>query len=303
LLNALLNLENDDKIVSLKFLNPFNYKEFNEQKMSVVDTRVKDHLGRTYNIEVQLLPDLAFVPRSVYYLARLYSNQLEKGKGYELLNKATGVSILGFNLFKSSNQIVETFNFKNVRADLELPETMELFYIDMTRFDIDKPRKLRNRFEKWLHIMKFGEIYVKLNAKVDKELGEEEGIESVVKELKKINSDAEMRQLMELHERTETCLALTRGYAFKEGRQLGRTEGREEGRREGIIEGIKEGRREGEALICLNMFERGMSTADIANATGLNENQVLELINIAKKDHKVSEPASRYKTRKPRKKT
>ena len=139
LLNALLNLEGDNRIVSLKFLNPFNYKEFNEQKMSIVDTRVKDHLGRVYNIEVQLLPDPAFVPRSVYYLARLYSTQLEKGKGYERLNKATGVSILGFNLFKNSNQIVETFSFKNARADLELPETMELFYIDMTRFDVDKP--------------------------------------------------------------------------------------------------------------------------------------------------------------------
>lgn len=107
----------------------------------------------------------------------------------------------------------------------------------------------------------------------------------MVNELKKINSDAEMRQLMELHERTETCLALTRGYAFNEGRQLGREEGREEG----------------EALLCLNMLERGMNAADIAKVTGLSEKQVLKLIDKVRKDHKVSEPAPRYKDEKTRK--
>lgn len=64
------------------------------------------------------------------------AGSVQSRKIYSLLNKATGVSILGFNLFKSSNQIVETFNFKNARADLELPETMELFYIDMTTSEI-----------------------------------------------------------------------------------------------------------------------------------------------------------------------
>ncbi|MBI3039556.1 PD-(D/E)XK nuclease family transposase, partial [bacterium] len=52
LLNALLRLEGSDKITWIQILNPFNQKEFDESKLSIVDVKAQDGLERQYNIEV-----------------------------------------------------------------------------------------------------------------------------------------------------------------------------------------------------------------------------------------------------------
>ena len=60
---------------------------------------------------------------------------------------------------------------------------------------------------------------------IEKELDEvfksEEGIQNVVDEIRKINADAEKRQLMETREKTETCMRLMRGYALEKGIEQG----------------------------------------------------------------------------------
>ena len=58
------------------------------------------------------------------------------------------------------------------------------------------PHDLHARFEKWLHALKFDELYGKMNVELDEALKKEEGVEDMVRDLKKINADAEKRQLM-----------------------------------------------------------------------------------------------------------
>ena len=53
-------------------------------------------------------------------------------------------------------------------------------------------------------------------------------------------------------------------------------EGMEKGRAEGMEKGLKKGRAEGISFIVHNMRSRGFSVADIANATGLSEEEVAE---------------------------
>ena len=61
-----------------------------------------------------------------------------------------------------------------------------------------------------------------------------------------------------------------------EGMEKGRAEGMEKGRAEGMEKGLKKGRAEGISFIVHNMRSRGFSVADIANATGLSEEEVAE---------------------------
>ncbi|NCB45824.1 hypothetical protein EOM81_02300 [bacterium] len=53
LLNAILHLKGKDKIVGITFLNPINLKQYETDKTSVVDTKIKDANNQTYNIELQ----------------------------------------------------------------------------------------------------------------------------------------------------------------------------------------------------------------------------------------------------------
>jgi hypothetical protein len=61
-------------------------------------------------------------------------------------------------------------NFESVISKYRLERAKEeLHFVEMTKFKIEKPHSLRTRFEKWLHVLKFGDILYS----VDKELTEE----------------------------------------------------------------------------------------------------------------------------------
>ena len=54
LLNALLQLEGLKQIKEIEILNPFNIQNYKEDKLSILDTKVKDATGNSYNIEMQV---------------------------------------------------------------------------------------------------------------------------------------------------------------------------------------------------------------------------------------------------------
>ena len=53
LLNSVLKLP--DPIVALEILNPFNEKDFADDKLTVLDVKARDQAGRLLNVEMQLL--------------------------------------------------------------------------------------------------------------------------------------------------------------------------------------------------------------------------------------------------------
>ena len=62
--------------------NPFNYKEFVNDKLSVLDIEVEDENKKLFNIEVQSTGDTGFRNRALYYWAKLYASQLKSGGEY-----------------------------------------------------------------------------------------------------------------------------------------------------------------------------------------------------------------------------
>lgn len=132
------------------------------------------------------------------------------------------------------------------------------------------PPNLRTRFEKWLHVLKFGELYGKMDAELDEVLKMEEGVEDMVKDLKKINADAEKRQLMETREKTRTVLKSIKNDSYFRGHKKGKIEGK--------IEGKTEGKTEGMAEIITRLHNGGRSIEDIATMTGLSPEEIKKLL-------------------------
>ena len=94
-----------------------------------------------------------------------------------------------------------------------------------------------------------------MNKKLDEKLCREEGLEEMVKELQKINADAEKRQLMETREKTRTVLNTIKSDAYTRGLKRGEKKGLDRGKLE----------------VAVKMHEAGMSNAEISKLTGLTE--------------------------------
>ena len=65
-LNAVLVEDLSAPITEAEILNPYNDKEFLDDKLSVVDVKAKDSDGRLYQIEIQLLTYRHLPERMVY---------------------------------------------------------------------------------------------------------------------------------------------------------------------------------------------------------------------------------------------
>src|ERR1700712_5764059 len=55
LLNAVLQFHPGREVVEVEILNPFNEKEFADDKLSVVDVKARDATGRTFAVEMQMI--------------------------------------------------------------------------------------------------------------------------------------------------------------------------------------------------------------------------------------------------------
>ncbi len=96
LLNALLELDRDRRIVDLVYLTAEQSVPLAEMKLSVVDVKCRDERGRTYVVEMQVLNVDAFEKRIVYNTSKAYVMQLPTGEAYRDLCPVVGVTICDF---------------------------------------------------------------------------------------------------------------------------------------------------------------------------------------------------------------
>src|SRR5262245_901809 len=99
LLNALLELTGEHRIVDLKYLSPEQHVPVEELKLSVVDVKCFDERGRHYVVEMQVLNVEGFEKRVVYNASKAYVTQLHTGEDYPGLDDVVGVTICDFLLW------------------------------------------------------------------------------------------------------------------------------------------------------------------------------------------------------------
>ena len=251
LLNALLKLEGLKQIKEIEILNPFNLQNYKNDKLSLLDTKVKDATGNSYNIEMQVRNENNLIKRFSYYLSKLYSNQLQNNEPYNNLKPAIGIAILGYDLFPKSFKIDEQFLFKNKDNSIVLEDIMTMHFIGLTKLSPNKPIKEMTRFEKWVYLLYNSKKYASKDSKLPSEIESEAGMAEVVDCVKKSNSDKEMRARMEDRENSLIYLSLMRGSAYEKGK--------EEGKKEELKNIIK------------NMLSKGKNKKEIMDLTGISE--------------------------------
>src|SRR5262245_54893905 len=82
LLNALLELDEAHRIVSVELLEAEQRPSVSELKYSIVDVKCTDARGTKYVVEMQVLNVEGFEKRVVYNVAKAYTNQLGVGDPY-----------------------------------------------------------------------------------------------------------------------------------------------------------------------------------------------------------------------------
>ena len=131
LLMSLINsiVSNEDQVIDVTILNPYNVQNFGDDKLSILDIKAKNRDGKLYNIEMQITDQDDYDKRALYYWGKLYTSQLKKSSRYSELSKAIGIHILNFSCI-DSEKYHNVFVIKEKESNIEYFKDLELHTIE-----------------------------------------------------------------------------------------------------------------------------------------------------------------------------
>jgi predicted transposase/invertase (TIGR01784 family) len=220
LLNALLSLSGQDRIRQVTLLGGENDKAYLEERGVILDVRAQDGQGRFYNVELQVSNEPDYVPRILFYLAKLFAGQLESGEQYDKLAKTISISILDFTLFPDVKDLHSAYRFHDVQHQRELSDLLEIHFIELRKFR-HKPPALRTPFERWLYFLKFSELYQSGLEALPAVLEKEDGIPMALKAIRKAYATDEVREYIEAVEKARRDEATRLAHAETKGQHEG----------------------------------------------------------------------------------
>ena len=152
-LNAILASDLHAPIVGVEILNPYNDKEFLDDKLSVVDVKANDAAGCIYQVEIQLLGYRHLPARMLYTWADIYSQQLQSGDDYRLLKPTYGIWLLAENLIADDGDYFHAYKMRDAKGRT-LIDHGGVWLLELEKFGA---QTIETEQQRWLQFFKSGE--------------------------------------------------------------------------------------------------------------------------------------------------
>ena len=258
-LNA--TLKPKKKIVSVDIKKTDIEKQYIEDKYSRLDVKATTSNDEIINIEIQLKNENNMVKRSLYYLSKMYEEQLNEKEDYSKLARTVCINILNFKYLKTDN-FHTGYRFKEIESNEELTDIMEVHFIEIPKLKDSSDEK--DMLVAWTEFLKDPES--------EKVRGLELSIEEIRQakdELIRMSNDKKQRELYDMRANSLRDKISELNAVEKKARE----EGIEKGGKEGIEEGAKNRTIE----IARNMKLSGLDTNTIAKLTNLSRDEIDKL--------------------------
>jgi len=153
LINCVLKLPDKEKIVSVEIKNPIILADEIDRKYIILDIRAKDESGREYDIEMQVRHYEHYVQRTLYYLCRMYGDQLESGGNYAKLHPVIGIHFLDYEQFpEHDDDFHYHFYLKDTRyPELSLTDDLSLHIFELPGIEPHITGAQKDSLIEWLH--------------------------------------------------------------------------------------------------------------------------------------------------------
>jgi predicted transposase/invertase (TIGR01784 family) len=154
-LNAALQLEGDERVLSVSLANPYQFPRIAGEKATVLDVRATDYLNHKFVVEMQVADKKGFDKRVQYYMARDYSMQIDQGEKYPMLNPAYFIGILDFP-FGTDKDYHTRHLILNKNTQEHLLKDIQFSFIELPKFE-KKEEELVTPIDKWTFFLKKSE--------------------------------------------------------------------------------------------------------------------------------------------------
>ena len=240
-------------------------QESASDKFNRVDIKAKNAKGDIIIVEVQLTRQLYFLQRMLYGVSKAITEHIEIGEMYDQVKKVYSINILYFDLGKGSDYL---YHGKTVFTGVHTNDLLEVNIKEAEELRMCVPQDIFpeyyiirvNEFnsvattpiEEWLDYLKNNRI---------KDDTSTPGLREARQKLLYMTMSDKERQAYDKHMDD----IMVQNDVLDTAKMEGRAEGRAEGEQSKAID------------IAKNLKSMGLSIADIKNATGLSEDDIMKL--------------------------
>lgn len=245
-LSAVLKIR-PEEIKETRILNTYLQKIHEDDKQGILDVRILMNNDTEIDTEIQLSELKVWADRSLFYLSKMYTEQIKQGESYDVFKKCVNISILNFTLFPKEEEFYSRFHIRE--------DTKNFLYTDKMEFHVIELPKLPEEIKENSSDIELWAKFINAERKEELEMiaTKNSYIASAYEQLQIISQDKEKRLEYEAREKA------LRDYnqSMKEAEQRGK-------QREQFI-------------IAKNMLLKNLDISVIVQCTGLSEEEVKTL--------------------------
>ncbi|MDX2245873.1 MAG: Rpn family recombination-promoting nuclease/putative transposase [Bacteroidia bacterium] len=247
-LNAVLDFHGDQRISQVTILNPYQLPKLKGGKVTIIDVKATDQVGRTYIVEMQVGDIDGFEKRVLFYSSKSYSDQIKRADFYRKLRPVIFIGILDFVHTENKNYLSRS-QIRDVETGEQTIRDMEFNFIELPKFKLELD-ELETLTEKWIYFIKNAE-----NLEVVPENINDEGLKSAYEEA---NVQTWTQEELDAYE-----------YAFM----------REEDERARLDKAKQDGKEENEINTILKLKAKGKTVEEISDLLDIAIETVWQVIN------------------------
>lgn len=209
------------EIKKVRVTTPFLWKRRARQKQGILDMALEMDSGVKVNVELQVRRQSAWTKRELFYLAKMFTEDLRAGQDYGRLRRCVSIGLLDFRL--TEREKYHSVYRLREEDGTELTDLLEVHIVELS-----KTLKGTEAVDDWIRLF---------NAKSEEDLGmikaKNAGIREAVRAIREMSLRKDLRYLYDEHLKRIRDRRGEDEYVRNEGKEEGRAEGRVEGRTEG----------------------------------------------------------------------
>ena len=245
-------------------------QEYPDEKLGILDVRTMMEDGAQINMEMQAYPFGEWDARSLFYLSKMYAEQIGRGDPYTKLKKCIHVSILDFIRFADDEKCHRTIRLCDEQTGKKYTDLLEMQILELKKL----PEELQSDDEviRWMRF-----LAGKNRKELEDMAGTSEYIEEAYRELERMSADERARLEYEARQKAIRDHDAIMSSAWETGMEKGLQEGMKQGMQQGLQQGMQQGIRQERQDIVFRMLEKGMDPEMIADLTGMNIEEIQKL--------------------------
>ena len=226
-ISAVLGIRPED-IVNTTLLPTHLRKESQEEKLGILDVRVLLNGNVQINMEMQMAPFELWAERSLFYLGKMYVDQIKAGEDYDVLKKCIHIGILDFVMFQEDEEFYSRFHIWEDQRHRKYTDKLEVHILELPK--LDRYRYPQTELLKWARFINAERKEdLEMIAKTDKFLGKAyEALTNLsADEKKRLEYEAREKAIRDHHHQMKSNWNAGHEQGLKQGIEQGEKSGEE----------------------------------------------------------------------------